>query len=291
MNTIKLNGGLGYVEIYDPSGFNESEDARVAAVTKVASVCFQSDMEGKRSLYDKLYRESIGLPSTSFEFVPVVLRMEVHKRLRKLYNKYAKTVNLMHTLKYGNILDNHDGLFVATNLRALMHDVSEINDGGGSVNINDEMFFNKDDATKQIIKDNFLFFKKKIDIVTARQLMRHRVSWQEMSRRYVSNKKKPIEVYLSEKMTSAPIIEHNGNLISSSDAIDICLSLYNKAVEQGIKPQEARRIVPVGMMTEVFSMWDKTQFDIMVTLRNSSKAQDEIRQLAEAMSGLAGSIQ
>jgi thymidylate synthase (FAD) len=290
MSIIDLNDGLGYVEIYDPSGFNIDEDSRVAAVTKVASVCFQSNTEGKRSLYDKLYRESIGLPSTSFEFVPIVLKMAVHKRLRKLYSKYAKSIDVMHTVKYGRIL-SYDELYIATNLRALMHDVNEINSGGGNVNINDEMFFNTDEVTKQIIRENFIFFKKKIDIVTARQLMRHRVSWQEMSRRYVSNKKKPIEVYLSEKMRSAPIIEHNGNLISTADAVDICLSLYDKAIEQGIKPQEARRIIPVGMMTEVFSMWDKTQFDIMITLRNSSKAQEEIRELAVAMSDLARVIQ
>ena len=39
-----------------------------------------------------------------------------------------------------------------------------------------------------IIKEHFKVFKFKVDLSTRSQMVRHRVNWQELSRRYVSGK-------------------------------------------------------------------------------------------------------
>ena len=68
------NDGIGYVESYDFSRANMSQESRIAAITTIASVCYQNPKAlGSISLYDRLATENKGLPSSSYEFVPVLL--------------------------------------------------------------------------------------------------------------------------------------------------------------------------------------------------------------------------
>ena len=69
-----LDGTTGFVEYYDFSKANSSYEARVQAVTKVASVCYGNPKSlGSINLFNRLEAESHGLPSSSYEFVPVLL--------------------------------------------------------------------------------------------------------------------------------------------------------------------------------------------------------------------------
>jgi thymidylate synthase (FAD) len=105
---------IGFVEHYDFSQANMSEKHRIHAISAVASICYQSPKSiGSESLYNRLMSESKGLPSSSFEFVPVLLdrKNSKHKEILDLEFSNCK--------KYGEDLDNR---YLLTNYRALVYD-------------------------------------------------------------------------------------------------------------------------------------------------------------------------
>lgn len=80
-----LDGITGFVEHYDFALANSSYEARVHAVTKVASICYQSPKAlDSVSLFNRLQAESAGLPSSSYEFVPVLLDEEQVSSIKAL---------------------------------------------------------------------------------------------------------------------------------------------------------------------------------------------------------------
>jgi len=294
-----LFGDMGKVSMHDFSTANRSEEDRVNAVTTVASIFFQNDKAiGSDSLYDKLKAESIGLPSSSFEFVPVLLSVQEAFAIGEILASKGKG-GMVHTSRFGRLITaGTDKAYVLTNLRALIEDSKN---SGGEVPLD---IFNTSKEEIEVIRSNFFVFNSHIDIVTARQFLRHRVSWQELSRRYVSGKKVPFSVYLTDDMLSRdikievgdaldwakPLVEddYEDVNVSASDIVTLCLKMYDAAIENGVKPQDARRIIPQGAMTQMWSGWFPDQLENMVQLRTAAKAQWEIRQLSRAMGELAG---
>ena len=257
-----LNSTTGSVEHYDFSRANSSYEARVQAVTKVASICYGNPKSlGSISLFDRLQAEAAGLPSSSYEFVPVLITKE----------QFAK-VDLKQCYKFGELVA--DEQYLLTNLRALIADVGP-----------DESlkYLNTSEEEIQIIRDNFKVYLFNIDLATRAQMVRHRCSWQELSRRYVSGKKTPFEFYISEKLKG---IEHEScdfGKYSTEYIIQTCIDHYNYAIATGVKPEEARRILPQAMMTTIWGAFQPTQLANFFTLRLDSHAQREIRLVAEAM--------
>ena len=257
------NDSIGYVEMYDFSTSNRSYEDRVEAVQLVASVCYNSTIkEGSDRLFKMLSTESKGLPSSSYEFVPVLLT-----KYEVIYN------NMESCIKYGELVD--DGKYVLTNLRALIADVGDKSD----------LYYNTTDEEIAVIKKYFKVFKSKIDIATARQLMRHRVVWQELSRRYVSGDKLPFEFYIPQKVSDTTSVV-NGIKDGSTIELDTiklteqCVKHYNELIISGIKPEDARRVLPQSMYTTVWSAWLPSQLQNMIELRTHKTAQSEIRELA-----------
>lgn len=273
------NDGIGFVQSYDFSQANSSLEARIHAVTSVASICYQNPKSpNNESLYKRLYTESGSLPSSSFEFVPVLLDMRDAK-----YKPWADKLSLVSDVfKYGEIV--HGG-YLLTNLRALISCVGE--------DVDNPVFFNSPTECG-IIREYFKVYLTKIDLATARQFMRHRASWQELSRRYVSGKKLPFEFYNSSKLTnvvsSSEIVTPEGHYFSfdltTEALINTCLLHYDAAIASGVKPEEARRILPQAMYTQVWSAWQPKQLENLFKLRCDLHAQSEIRQLACAMKDL-----
>ena len=261
-----LDGIAGFVEYYDFSLANSSYEARVHAISKIASICYANPKAlGSISLFNRLQAESGGLPSSSYEFCPVLITKQ----------QFAD-VDLKHCWKFGEQI----GDYLLTNLRALLEDVGE----EASL-----AYFNTDPAEQQIIRDNFKVFLFNVDLSTRAQMVRHRVSWQELSRRYVSGKKQPFEFYISEKIKST--ISVNDIVGADEDfttqkVIDICLTHYYAALESGVKPEEARRILPQAMMTQIWGAFQPSQLDNWFKLRLKPQAQLEIRCVAQAMQEL-----
>ena len=272
-----LDGIAGFVEHYDFSRANSSYEARVQAITKVASICYQSPKAlGSISLFDRLQAESGGLPSSSYEFIPVLLnKQQAIKIISNAASIYPGDVPI---IKFGTWL-SADNLL--TNLRALIEMV------GPEASLN---YLNTSDEEIQIIRDNFKVFLFNVDLSTRAQMVRHRVSWQELSRRYVSGTKSPFEFYQSKKLSIIESRDPDAPEIpfaySTEYIIELCVNHYNSAIASGVKPEEARRILPQAMMTQIWGAFQPSQLDNWFKLRLDKHAQSEIRMVAQAMQEL-----
>lgn len=264
-----LEDNIAFVEQWDFSRANLNEENRILAITQVASICYQSPKAlGSESLYNRLMAESMGLPSSSFEFVPVLLDPKNEKHQEVLAPEYS------NAKKFGEVVE---GNLLLTNYRALVYDF-EKNPKAYSFDI--RTIYNTQDEC-EIIKKHFKVFLYKVDLPTRSQMVRHRISWQELSRRYVSGKRVPFDFYISRKLK-----EVQNNDKTTQDVIDLCVEHYYKALEDGVKPQEARRIIPQAAYSQIWGAYLPTQLENYFKLRLDSHAQWEIRQTAEAMKEL-----
>ncbi len=260
-----LNDNIGFVENWDFSRANLNEENRILAITQVASICYQNPKAlGSESLYNRLMAESMGLPSSSFEFVPVLLDYENPKHQEILKLEYS------NCKKFGEILDDR---YLLTNYRALVYDFENDKD---KFSFDIRTIFNTQEECK-IIKEYFKVFLFKVDFPTRSQMVRHRISWQELSRRYVSAKRVPFEFYVSEKLKDNQKVQ---DLIKQSE------DLYFELLENGVKPQEARRVIPQMGYTQIWGAFMPKQLDNYFKLRLDEHAQWEIRQTAIAMQEL-----
>jgi len=280
LNKKELNNdNIGYVQSYDFSKANTSYESRVEAITTIASVCYANPKAiGSIKLYDRLACESASLPSSSFEFVPILITL---KKLRENFFNNIKGHKIFNIEKYGEYIATDHGIYLLTNLRALINDIGDEAD--------DKKWYNTSEEEIKIIKDNFKVYKTKIDLSTSKQLVRHRgASFQELSRRYVSGKKQEFEFYKSDKMEfiSKHADEESNIFLDNDDFHQICVERYYQAIKNGVKPEEARRCLPQSMYTTIWSAWQPKRLENFYKLRLNSHAQKEIRWLAEAMKDL-----
>ncbi|MFY9142869.1 FAD-dependent thymidylate synthase [Sulfuricurvum sp.] len=261
---------IAFVEEWDFSQANTSEENRIFAITQVASICYQSPKAlGSETLYNRLMAESMGLPSSSFEFVPVLLDFSNPMHLELLQKEYS------NVKKFGELVE--DGKYLLTNYRAIVYDFENDKDG---YSFDIRQIYNTPDEAK-IIRKNFHVFLYKVDLPTRSQMVRHRINWQELSRRYVSGKRVPFDFYISEKMVPITTGDYDTQKI-----IDLCVEHYMNAIDAGVKPQEARRIIPQAAYSQIWGAFMPTQLENYFKLRLDEHAQWEIRKTAEAMKEL-----
>lgn len=274
---------IAYIENWDFSTANLNNENRIYAITLIASICYQNPKAlNSDSLYNRLMAESMGLPSSSFEFVPILFKIS---DLEKKYNNFED----FNIFKYGEKVENDK--YLLTNFRAVIYDYEE------SINncIDLRNHFNTEEECK-IIAKYFTVLKNHIDLPTFGQYVRHRINWQVVSRRYVSGKKMPFEFYISDKMKN--IVSYESIVVNdeiettlshkTKDIINICLSHYFAALESGVKPEEARRIIPQAAYTTAWCAMQPKQLENFFKLRLDSHAQKEIRLVAEAIQELKG---
>ena len=116
-----VDGMNSFVESYDFSKANMNQANRLHVVTLVASICYNNPKAiDSESLFNRLKSEAGGLPSSAYEFVPVLLDYASPKHLELLKNDtFVK--------KYGELLEftNDSGVlcrYLLTNYRALVFD-------------------------------------------------------------------------------------------------------------------------------------------------------------------------
>lgn len=134
-------------------------------------------------------------------------------------------------------------------------------------------------------KQNIACFRIKAPIFVARQFMRHRsFSYLEMSRRYTKDSKVPFEFYMPNANfeTQCMIGAYHDNSINMyTDMINL----------GGLHTQLASRFLPQTTYTEFYMMGEVEGLKNFFTLRLDSHAQDEIREVATAMSQLLSKYQ
>lgn len=282
--------GIAFIKQYDFSRANYDIAHRLHAVTSVASICYNNPKAvGSESLFRRLSAESAGLPSSSFEFIPILVNeLEYSLKLKEL--KLDK--DAMHMTKYSNVVKSEEGLtYRLTNYRAVVYDFEETNGALDYVN-----YYNQDDYELKIIKENFDVFLLKIDMPTRSQIVRHRTpNYQELSRRYVSGKKLDFEFYIAEDMKDVHSSYYTSCHAEEEDlditaVINICLEFYKAALAKGVKAQVARGIIPQCAYTNLWMAMNKEAMEAFLKLRTKPEAQWEIRQIANHMSEVTSII-
>lgn len=297
--------GIACVDCWDFSRANLNEENRILAITQVASICYQSPKAlGSESLYNRLAAESMGLPSSSFEFVPVLLDPWKPEAKKLIGDDRTNARKFGEWIIYNDPETGNKKEALLTNYRAIYYDyenavkairnfyAGRVDSPENAENLEQQEkylkeqylgFFNTEEEC-DIIKERFKVFLYNVDFPTRSQMVRHRVCWQEISRRYVSGKRVPFEFYISEGMKK--VTSSNRFIdgpVGTDDIIESCLEHYHAALEQGIKPQEARRIIPQAAYTKIWGAFQPSQLENFFKLRLDEHAQWEIRKVAEAM--------
>ena len=280
-----------YVARYNFSRSNMDMQSRVHAINSIASICYETKNKiDSSSLYDRLSAESKGLPSSSFEFI-AMLFTEVEVKLVKQRLK-GSHIGLLNIEKYGEWILENNKKYLITNYRAAVYDmennISEFWKEKDDRDLRNK--FNTAEECDIIFKHTFVF-KLTVDIATRAQIVRHRQKFQERSRRYVSGKKVPFSFYVSKDMKdikSKQIFKDaNGNdvevILDIDDINNLCQEHYFQCLEQGVKAQSARRVIPQGMNTSIWIKFDKAGYENFIDLRTDSHAQAEIREVANHM--------
>ena len=262
---------IACLEQYDFSRANMSDEARTLAITSIATVCTQKfESIGSEKLCTKLLTEAHGIPSSAYGFVPVLIPYDIFHNKFLLGTFKHRNPNI---LKFGQYIENQT--YLLTNLRALVNDIG--------LEASKE-FYNTDENEIAIITKHFKVFKHKMDIRSARQFMRHTTAvWQELSRRYVSGKKVPFEFYINDKIKDKYT---NVTDVSTQELISFCEHHYEMLVENGVKPQDARDILPLCTYTEIWSGWQPFALENMLIERTAIGTQWELRQTALAIKEL-----
>ena len=188
----------------------------------------------------------------------------------------------MKIFKHSEMVCDDNCYYLLTNYRAIVYDVEN--------KFISKKWLKRFNTEKEceIIKEHFKVFLYKVDFPTRSQMVRHRISWQELSRRYVSGERVPFEFYISEKMKFISIHKDDESDIhfDSDDFNRICEERYYQALEKGVKPQEARRVIPQSAYTQIWGAFMPNQLDNYFKLRLDKHAQWEIQMVSKAMQEL-----
>jgi thymidylate synthase (FAD) len=139
----------------------------------------------------------------------------------------------------------------------------------------------------------FLSFRIKASIVCARQLVKSSVGfcWNEVSRRYVSYEP---EVYEVKQWRGRPANVKQGSGgdpdLSQEEIMQMyehvnreAVATYNKLVEGGVAPEQARLVLPQSAMTEWIWSGSVAAFARLCKLRLANDTQAETREVAQGI--------
>jgi thymidylate synthase (FAD) len=134
-----------------------------------------------------------------------------------------------------------------------------------------------------------LKFRIKAPIFVARQLAKHQVGlvWNEVSRRYV---KTGIDFWKpgafrkaapNVKQGSSEELLTNERLVQDyAYACELAKRMYENLLREGVCPEQARAVLPLGMYTEWIWTGSLLAFHRVVTQRSHSTAQKETQEIA-----------
>jgi len=139
----------------------------------------------------------------------------------------------------------------------------------------------------------FASFHVKAPIFVARQLVKHKfLRWNEISRRYVDDEPEFYEPDVwrgrseDKKQGSDGVVEYEEDWDYNYDL----RRTYNKMLEAGVAPEQARMVLPQSTMTEWYWSGSLDAFASMCKLRCASDTQYESRIVANQISEVMGTL-
>ena len=128
--------------------------------------------------------------------------------------------------------------------------------------------------------------KLKVPIFIARQIQRHRTfSYNEISRRYVDS---PPEFFYPDTLRARADNVKQGSSEEAANTtvelawyVGVAVGAYEKMLEDGVAPEQARMILPQNMYTEFYMSGSLRNFSHFLKLRLHEHAQVEAQQVAQ----------
>lgn len=118
------------------------------------------------------------------------------------------------------------------------------------------------------------------------QLVRHRMaSYCQQSQRYTEVGTSTAENGANWYVTPPEIEASDRTLVEYEVAMGTCADHYNSLLKKGIKPEDARYVLPESTKTSINVTMNLREFVNFYALRADKHAQWEIRELAEEMRG------
>ena len=134
----------------------------------------------------------------------------------------------------------------------------------------------------------FASFHIKAPIFVARQLVKHKfLRWNEISRRYVDDEP---EFYMPDEWRGRSADKKQGSdgvihfVWGPEDLYEEPLAVYNRMLECGVAPEQARMVLPQSTMTEWYWSGSLDAFADMCRLRCKPDTQYESRLVADQVS-------
>jgi thymidylate synthase (FAD) len=139
----------------------------------------------------------------------------------------------------------------------------------------------------------------KAPVFIARQLAKHQVgfAWNEISRRYVDfipdcwipdNFRKKAANKKQGSMDE--FVDNFELLLEYKNMCSACLIMYDRLLESGVCPEQARAILPQSMYTEWIWTGSLYSWYRMYELRSHETAQKEVQEYAKAVSAVCANL-
>jgi thymidylate synthase (FAD) len=134
-----------------------------------------------------------------------------------------------------------------------------------------------------------LSFRIKAPIFVARQLAKHQIglAWNEISRRYVTVEPEAWKPQGLRKAaanvkqgSSMDLVDNARSIIDFNYSVGIAMRTYEQLLRDGVCPEQARAVLPQGMMTEWIWTGSLYAFFRVVSQRTKPEAQEETKQVA-----------
>jgi len=195
------------------------------------------------------------------------------------------TVTTIASLAYGNEeAKNPETLY--ERMKSIKHEslwefIRDIEEGcrtiGGSMRSAPEYYNSHFTSNSMVHKANIACFRIKVPMFVRAQFMRHRsFSYLEMSRRYTKGAKVPFEFWYPPEL-------HKLGSFDIEEMNNYYMNQYNIFIEHSLETQVASRFLPQTAYTEFYMMGEVEGLKNFFRLRLDSHAQQEIREVAEAM--------
>lgn len=251
INRTELYNGTGYVEHWDLSMSNISEESRIDTITEIAKVCRNlTEIKDKHKLYNHLLTEHAGKPGEIFQFIPVTTRPDIGMNVYKwgVFEKYADGYGWETTR-------------LLTNIRAVLQ-------------------YKETTTTFNDSANGFQVFKCKIPIMIVPQILRHgQLSFMQQSERYTQIR----EYFYCDEFKS--IISD----VVSWDTMCYNMSQWDWDIVQ--KQCNIRKELTnkgshgLAMTTLWIAGWEQDSNGLtnFFNVRRKKPAQKEVRELANAM--------
>lgn len=117
-------------------------------------------------------------------------------------------------------------------------------------------------------------FQVKTNRAIANELVRHRIaSYLQASTRYIDLSQTPLEYIMPKTIMDDNILLFEESILQSAIT-------YNRLIENGIKRQDARDVLPLALATDIIMTLNLSSWMHFLTLRTSKKAHPLMVELA-----------